>query len=245
MGIPKAILFDLDDTLIAFDSVSDPAWEKCCRDLVREHSLPADPSLLFDELKKTRTWYWGDGARHKRRRENLTEARREIVLLTLPALGIGGRDLALELADRYSAYKENLIRLLPHTYETLSELKKRGYRLGLVTNGASEVQREKLRRFGLEPFFDAVLIDTEVGFSKPDKRIFEHAMELLGLAAGDVWMVGDNPVWDIEPPMALGIYSVLFRGGRDGPTAEEAVHPDRIIGDLSELLPELPCRTCL
>lgn len=236
---PNAILFDLDDTLISFEGVSGPAWEKCCNDFIQNHTLQISIHDFLTKLNKIRKWYWSDSKRHKVGRENLRNARREIVKLTLKEFSITDDELSNELADNYSAYQNSLICLFPSTFDTLNNLKARGIHLGLITNGTSEGQRAKLNRFNLTGFFDVVLIDQEVGFGKPDIRIYELALNYLKLSHTDVWMVGDNLIWDIQSPQSLGIYSVWHDYKRAGLPKETSVIPDLTIRDLSELLPNL------
>lgn len=239
MSNPKAILFDLDDTLISFDGVSEQAWEKCCCEFIHAHSLSITMAVLLKELNKKRKWYWSDPERHKSGRENIKNARREIVKLTLNTFGIFDDELIYELADNYSEYQNSLILLFPNTLNVLTELRRNGYRLGLITNGSSTGQREKINRFALNPYFEIILIDQEVGFSKPDIRIYKHALELLKLDPHDVWMVGDNLIWDIQSPKSLGIYTVWYDHKKFGLPINTNIIPDIKIQDISELFPEL------
>ena len=239
MKKPKAILFDLDDTLISFEGVSDEAWEKCCTEFTRKHALNLSTGELLKKLSEIRKWYWSCPERHKTGRENLVEARREIVKLALEAFDITGSQRANELADNFTAYKDSLVCLFPNTIETLTKLRTKGYRLGLITNGSSKGQRAKLERFGLHSFFEIILIDQEVGFGKPDIRIYELGLKLLGLSVEDVWMVGDNLVWDIEPPKSMAIFTVWHDYKKAGLPANLSAVPDKQIKDISELLQDL------
>lgn len=231
----KAILFDLDDTLISFNGVAGQAWEICCAEFLRAnaHGIPLD--RLLNEIHTTRRWYWGDPARHKTGRENIEAARREVVRHALQVLGIADEALVCALADHYSATQKRLMYRFPSTLAVLGALVRNGYRLALLTNGTSEGQREKLARFALEPYFEHILIEQEVGFGKPDLRIYEHARQLLGLRCEDLWMVGDNLVWDVRAPQSLGIFSVWYDAQQTGLPAEPDAVPDAEIRDLSEL----------
>ena len=232
---PQAILFDLDDTLISFKGVSNQAWKSSCTQFINTHALSIPAAELLSALAKTRRWYWGDPQRHKAGRENMQNARREIVFLTFQSLGIADEALSRELADQYSACQQRMVHLFPNTLRVLSALRQNGYRLGLITNGSSAGQREKLSRFVLEPYFEIILIDQEVGFSKPDIRIYEHARSLLNLRYQDLWMVGDNLVWDIQSPQSLGIYTVWYDAEKAGLPENSPIMPDAAIQDISEL----------
>lgn len=79
------------------------------------------------------------------------------------------------------------------------------------------------------------MIEEEVGVGKPDTRVFEIAMQKLGLGPEDVWMVGDNLVWDVEAPQKLGIYAVWNDFRKKGLPKNSIIIPNRIISEISEL----------
>lgn len=94
-------------------------------------------------------------------------------------------------------------------------------RLGLVTNGLSEVQRERIERTGILDLFDAIVISAEVGTAKPATAIFDIAFDLLdGPAKELVVMVGDNLASDIRGGTDYGIATCWYnpQRRRAGPT---------------------------
>lgn len=233
--LPKAILFDLDDTIISFEGAGDRAWKEICRQFAENEKTITAENLL-EHISAIRKWYWSDPERHRVGRMNITMARREIVKLALNKLDFFNEEKINKMADSYSELQKELICLFPKSTETLKKLKESGVRLVLITNGSSENQRGKINRFCLSDYFEFCLIEEEVGFGKPDTRVFNVALQKLNLKAEDVWMVGDNLVWDIEAPKKVGIYSVFndFRG--NGLPENPTIIPDRIINDISELL---------
>jgi putative hydrolase of the HAD superfamily len=78
----------------------------------------------------------------------------------------------------------------------------------LLTNGAPEVQREKTVRPGLESFFHPTVVSGEVGFGKPDRRIFEYALDRTKTVPEEALMIGDNPVRDIAGARECGMGTV-------------------------------------
>jgi putative hydrolase of the HAD superfamily len=110
-----------------------------------------------------------------------------------------------KIADDYTQIHENLWHLFDNVEETLKKIKMMNIKLGLVTNGTSESQRGKLKRFNIEKLFDYIYIEGEVGYGKPDRRIFEYVMEETKILNDKTIMVGDNLIWDIETPQKLGI----------------------------------------
>jgi len=232
---PEAILFDLDDTIIAWDAVSGQVWaEVCHRCASRVTELEADKLLAV--INETRDWYWNDPVRHSRGRLNLSAARREVVAIALAQLDISDPALASEIADSYSIEREKAAFLVPGAIDTLNHFRNRGCRLALVSNGSSEVQRSKIKRFKLASLFDCILIEGEIGSGKPDTRIFLHALEKLNTGVAKAWMIGDDLERDVAAAQRLKIFSIWVDWRNEGLPELTAVQPDRIIRTLSDLL---------
>ncbi len=90
------------------------------------------------------------------------------------------------------------------TVPMLKTLKNNGLKLGLITNGGSELQRKKLKMLGLEDIFDEIIVSGELGVGKPDIKPFEVMSERLGIDTKKLIYVGDNPKNDIEPSRKAG-----------------------------------------
>lgn len=233
---PKAIMFDLDDTLISFDGVTDAAWEETCCTFVKEKNTPFNSTVLLDSVKRARQWYWSDEERHRIGRQDMFKARRDVVKLALKELEYFDEEAAISLADNYTRRHLELVHLFPDSIATLERVKELGIRMVLITNGNAEGQRGKINRFSLEDYFEFCLVEGEIGFGKPDIRVFELALKKLELKAEEVWMVGDNLVWDVEAPQSFGIFSIWNDYRKKGLPKDSAVIPDRIINSIGELI---------
>ena len=110
----------------------------------------------------------------------------------------------------------------PDALETIRSLRSQGIRVGVLTNGPSELQRRKLRASGLLEELDAVAISGEIGAHKPDARAFERALELLGTRAEETAMVGDDLVNDVGGALAAGFAAVVWVERRPGEPPEGA-----------------------
>ena len=106
--------------------------------------------------------------------------------------------------------------VFPGAHDAIDELKARGVKLALVTNGAAGAQRAKVERFALSDRFDHIQIEGEHGFGKPEERAYLHAMQALGVTASDTWMIGDNLEWEVVAPQRLGIYAIWIDVHGDG-----------------------------
>ena len=129
------------------------------------------------------------------------------------------------------------MRIFPGAVETLRELKQKGLRLALITNGDSEGQSYKISKFDLWQYFEQVFIEGEVGVGKPDIRAYENALETMQIRPQETWMMGDNLEWDVAAPQTLGIYSIWNDHRKQGLPESCDVIPDKIIHHISELLP--------
>jgi putative hydrolase of the HAD superfamily len=232
--LPKALLVDLDDTVIAFDVDAEGCWRRACADVLGDAG-PVKPEEAHPALMRAADWYWSDPARHRIGRRNLVEARRRIAEGALRRLGIDDRGLAQSIADTYSAVRDGMLHLVPGSDDALRRIRSLGVSLVLVTNGTAEGQREKLTRFGLNGLFDHVLVEGEVGYGKPDPRVYRLAMLRAESTPGRTWMVGDNLVWDVAAPQLLGIHAIWVDYRRTGVPSGQSVRPDRIISALPDL----------
>ena len=120
---------------------------------------------------------------------------------------------------------------------TLKALRSKGYNLGIIANQKLGTA-ERLENWGLRQYFDVIAASAELGCAKPDKEIFEKALELAGCAAQESVMIGDRLDNDIIPAKAVGMKTVWVRNGlakyQDTGLGESVA--DYQIGSLSELL---------
>lgn len=232
---PKAILFDLDDTLISAYSHPERAWVKVAGEYAGD--LPGvDAAALAGEIAATAAVFWSDQERHRVWRHKLPEARREVVLQTFAARGIDNAMLADEIARRYTRLRHEEMHAFPGVHDVLGGLNSAGFTLGLITNGSGPVQREKIQRFSLAPFFAHIQIEGEHGFGKPEERAYRHALASLNVGPQDLWIVGDNLVWEVEAPQKLGIHAVWYDAEHKGLPDGSRIRPDRVIRRHDELL---------
>jgi putative hydrolase of the HAD superfamily len=240
-ALPRAILFDLDDTILAAYGRPYAAWVRVAEEFAAALA-PVTPAELAKAVTLYSAEFWSDADRHRHWRLRLAEARRHVVASAFAALAIAGKSvpeplLAGAIGDRFTALRDAEMRIFPGACETLDRLKELGVRLALITNGAAEPQRAKVIRFALEHRFDHVQIEGEHGFGKPEERAYTHAMTALGVGPADTWMVGDNLEWEVVAPQRLGIHAIWCDAYETGLPAGSLIRPDRIIRSLPELLP--------
>lgn len=106
-----------------------------------------------------------------------------------------------------SPFKTNLF---DGAIEVLTELKNRGHRMVVLTNGFEEVQHIKVEKSGLAIFFEQIITSDSMGYKKPHPNAFNIALERVGVEAKDVVMIGDNLEADILGAKGVGIGQIFF-----------------------------------
>lgn len=213
------ILFDADETLFHFDSFSGIKLMLERRDIeltdqTYQNYEKINKPLWVDyqngnisakELKHTRFKPWAEQ------------------LNTTPET----------LNSEYMQAMADICRLLPGAKELIHSLVGR-VKLGIITNGFSDLQTIRLERTGMAAHFEHVVISEEVGMAKPDCRIFEYALTLMGNPDKKrVLMVGDNPHSDILGGINAGIETCWLNCNKG--EAPENINADVEVGSLKEL----------
>ena len=238
--LPKAILFDLDDTLISAYNRPDQAWFAIaheCADALHPHS----PVAVAETIARAAAAFWADEERHRVGRLQLLDARAAIIaeaFAVLAATGHAAPDEAVSrhMAARYNALRDEQMHLFEGALHVVDTFRAHGVRLALITNGAAAPQRAKVVRFDLTHRFHHIQIEGEHGFGKPEERAYRHALAALDVAPADTWMVGDNLEWEVIAPQRLGIHAIWHDVLGEGLPEGSLARPDRIIRTLPELL---------
>lgn len=229
---PPAILFDMGGVLVVMAGSQGLPWDvadyrgrRALLRLLRRHG----GQLELDDLDALLFTPWRD--EYERRYERGHEARWEPHFRRLrQATGARGRTLAF-LATWFEPYAERL-EAMPEARETLSALRRRGTRLGLVSNVPLPglLYSRVLKRLGLWSFFDDVRFSYDEGSRKPSPAMLRAGMAALGVQPHETWMVGDRRASDVAAGRAAGVHTVWLQSPhRHGP------RPDSTIRSLAEL----------
>lgn len=237
----RAILFDIGDTL--WHSRAAPPPEEFRRlAAARAADFLAELGIHHDDPALVARAAWTameDAMRAARSTDWVEPDYGEVSRRALEALGLSlSRDQAGALLEAtYISGIEGGKAPFEDAAAVLVELRRRGFRLAVVTNRAvgGERFRSDLRDAGLDIGWDAEAVSVEVGYLKPHRAIFEFALSRLGIRAVEGLMVGNSLAEDIVGAQAVGMAAAWRRSPADA----EGVVPDYTFDELRELL-ELP-----
>ena len=199
-----AVIFDMDNTL--FDFVE--AKLIACAAVIAYLKVPVEPVVLLKYFLRPIHGFES----HENIRDFLHDNDRYSETAFVRCCSI------------YDEEKIAAISPYPHVAETLSVLRDRGLKLAVVTDAHNGNALKRLRKAGLEEFFDAIITMDMSGKAKPSPEPFLLCMSKLGVNASETMLIGDSIRRDIEPAKALGMFAVhaiygdrnFHEGERDG-----------------------------
>lgn len=224
-------LFDLDDTLHDDTAAYQSAAEEVAREVAAEHGIDALALKAAYIAQAEGFWSRLDIASLK---EKLAVTRARLWRSALDSVGVEDDAIARRSADNYNAYRKKYFTLYPGAAELLRDLKARGMKLGMITNGLSETHREKIALLRIGELFDAIFIADEVGMIKPDPLLFAHACTTLGSSPSHSAMIGDRYDRDIRGAHDAGLFTVWVNVRRERVPAG-APPPDATCDTISDV----------
>jgi putative hydrolase of the HAD superfamily len=139
---------------------------------------------------------------------------------TLLDFKIGDEKLARQMSERFLDILPEKKRVFPHTFEILNYLRDKQYALHLITNGFEKTQWRKLNSSGLNIYFTEVITSEGSNSVKPQKEIFDFALQKTGARKEQSIMIGDNPDADIGGAVNAGWDSIFVNHtGAETPAA--------------------------
>ena len=224
-----AIFFDIDDTLYSTSEFSEEARKNSLEAMI-EQGLTMSKDQLFEELQEVIREFSSNYEHHF-----------DKLLLRLPRRYYKGKNPAIIVAAGVMAYHDTKSRLLaPYedAVEVLRLLSKTDLLLGVISEGLEVKQAEKLVRMRLVQYFanNAIFISNQLGISKPNPKLYQRACSDLNIKPTESMYVGDNPLYDIDPPNSIGMMTVRMRRGGKYQEEEPRTAPTLEVQNFWDLL---------
>lgn len=216
----KAVIFDLDDTLVdRNDAISNLFYV-----ILEKYYINVNTDKVEDMLKKFRFYD----------KENYGETNKIKVLK--PFFEEYPSKIVMAEESMIDFWNENLPKCFTPDKSVLNLLEKisRRIKTAIITNGTTQRQKEKVKNSGLDKYFEMILISEEVGHRKPDKMIFDIAVDELNINSEEVLFIGDNLVWDVMGSQEAGMTGVWFNPL--GISNDTDIKPDHEIRTLESIL---------
>lgn len=253
----KAIIFDLDNTLLVEVEATKKAFYAVCNDVSELSQIDIEKLFqgvclygkklwsdyyLFDYCDDIQITYMealcadfvGEDPRYDILNRWGPTYRSSTWHNALLSIGINNSFLAHELSEKYKKERKRRFFTYPDVESTLTELQDK-YMLALLTNGAPDLQREKIKKTNLEQYFQVIVVSGEVGVGKPNLKIFLEVLKRLKVAPQEAVMVGDNMGRDIKGAIQAGITTVWIN--HEGSILIPGIKPDYEINKISDLKP--------
>jgi putative hydrolase of the HAD superfamily len=224
----RHIFFDLDHTLWDFDLNAKEALIELYEVLQLKDVGITDFDAFYKSYLHHNQILWD---RYHHGHISGEELKWKRMWRTLLDFKIGSEPLARKMSAAFLETLPNKQHLFPYALEILQYLKDKGYKLHLITNGFEAVQWRKLRNSKLEGYFEEVITSEKSGSVKPNKAIFEFALNLTGAALDESIMIGDNQDADIQGALNMGMACIFV----NHIGAEPVVNPTYTISHLKEL----------
>lgn len=234
----KWVWFDLDDTLCDFHAASDTALAAVYdRFNLKRFFATCDQWAEVYHRHNARLWDLYNSALIDK--PTLKTERFVAPLVDGGADAETAGDLAMKLDPAYLSLMAANCVAFDGATDLLQSMRRRGLKIGILSNGFTEVQYDKIANCGLADLVDSVVLSDEIGINKPDRRLFDHALKKASTTADESLMIGDNPATDIAGAINAGWRAILV--DRDAePCADGDKPPCPVVNSLTALTPPPP-----
>jgi HAD superfamily hydrolase (TIGR01509 family) len=227
--VPKAVFFDLDETLIRHDTPITELFKAVTRPHLADTSAPGW-ERFHQHLTQQAGQLWQDIAVQQGHGE---AGFRAMFRSSLRHVGDDPAQ-AERMVDAFVAAVLESTGPTAGAHAVLDELAAAGIATGIITNGFSFLQKRKATAHGLTERVRFVVTSEDAGAHKPDAAIFRLALDRVGLDARDCWHVGDHRTNDIAGALDAGLGAVLYAPESTAAAAAEPT-PYRVIARLTDI----------
>ena len=218
----KALFFDVDDTLLAFEPSAHQAYKLSCNafkinyneDLYQKYTLINHQLCHLHDLGKIS---------------------RPELMLKRHTLIFGDKIDAKAFNDYFLNQISQQVFLMEDAKEVISTLSKK-YKLFIASNSEYSLQNKRLKKAGLAQYFNDIYCSKEIGHAKPEKAFFDYCINASGFNADNIMMIGDNPLCDIQGAHEAKLKTCYFNWKNQ---TKQQVNCDLEITKLNQLLGSL------
>jgi len=210
----KAILIDLDNTLLDFDKCAEFAMKTGFEKIGFEYKPD-----MFHTFTQTNNFLWSQVEKGTLTKSELRKKRWNMIFEKLGKTYDG---------ESFEKEFETLLSQNGETVDGAQEILKylcEKYTVYIVTNGFYDIQKKRIKAAGLDGYADELIVSQSIGFSKPSHEFFDYCMKKLALKKEEVLVIGDSLLADIKGGKDYGLHTCWFNftGSEDKSCAEFSV----------------------
>ena len=224
----KHLFFDLDHTLWDFDTNA----KESMIDVYREFELHKNTTDDFDQFYEIYSQHnkllW---ERYQKGFISAEELKWKRMWRTLLDFKIADENLSKDMGKKFLEILPTKPSVFPYTIEILNYLSQKKYQIHLITNGFEKTQWSKIKNSKIDHFFTHVITSESSNSMKPEKEIFEYAIQKANTKSSESIMIGDNIEADIKGAIDFGMDCVFV----NHINASTEINPTYTITHLKEL----------
>ena len=222
------IFFDLDHTLWDFDTNAKTSLTDIFEEFELHKKIDGEFDMFYQKYLHHNKILW---ERYQNGFINAEELKWRRMWRTLLEFKIGDEALSKSLSARFLEILPTKKELFPHTVEILNYLKEKKYTMHLITNGFEKTQWSKIQNSKIDHYFTHMITSEASNSMKPEKEIFEYALNKANATISESIMIGDNQSADIKGGIDAGIDTVFVNHINEVST----LNPTYVITHLNQL----------
>lgn len=238
--MPKAIFFDLDETLIENAIPIQKLFTQLFFEFEAELGSGNQESF-FAALRPNIASLWGSMflTAEAPEQQLIRSFEQSIAALDISSSSSAVQQLAEAMFERLLLLSSSNVKLHEGATVTLARLRTAGFQTGIITNGIEQLQLGKIRQLDLQQQVDHVTVSAQARAHKPNAAVFELALERAAVDAHHAWQIGDHATNDVAGAIRAGMSGVFFdptQSRTQSSFAELEVTPTHVIAKLTDVL---------
>ena len=224
----KHLFFDLDHTLWDFDTNAKMSLIDIYKEFELHKKIDGEFDLFYKKYLHHNKILW---ERYQNGFINAEELKWRRMWRTLLEFKVGDEVLSKSLSARFLEILPTKNELFPHTVEILNYLKERNYTMHLITNGFEKTQWSKIQNSKIDHYFTHMITSESSNSMKPEKEIFEYALNKANATVSESIMIGDNQSADIKGGIDAGMDTIFVNHINE----ESTLNPTHVVTHLNQL----------
>lgn len=209
----KGFIFDLDNTLIDDEKGWGIALRQTCEFIKNRFNLNYSENDIFIAYKHVSDYIWNNYSKFLSNFHTRDEKRNYVWKKTLENLKCYENEIQLNEIVNFFATKR-IDNVIPYSgaQELLMKINEMGIKVIICTDGEEKLQKLKCEKANIGNLVSKIISATDLGYRKPDKRVFKKCIEFFGVESNTLMYIGDDKIKDIEGVYNVGMQAILVNG---------------------------------